>query len=205
MHQARGVRGLANASRLEKQVWEQFHADSEAIAAEAQQAYERLPVVALGAEHLVIGSLMRRNVLAYKAPEGNEGYDLICIHPDPRHRPKPKQRSQVRVQVKSRFATDCDRGVLVRPETVDAFDYLVAVFMNIGRFQRGRDGTEGKADVEFYTLPATFIRKHQNKGGWRKLFLRGMGAQLEPYADEVGFEQVAKDLGVPRPSRLTKG
>jgi hypothetical protein len=27
---------------------------------------------------------MRRNILTYKAPPNNEGYDLICIHPDPR-------------------------------------------------------------------------------------------------------------------------
>ena len=61
----------------------------------------RLPVVSLGAEHLVIGYLMRRNILAYKAPPNNEGYDVICIHPDPRRTKKP-----VRVQVKSRYATD---------------------------------------------------------------------------------------------------
>src|SRR5690606_10242766 len=36
------IRGLPNRSRLEAQVWEQFHADSEAIAAEAEAAYERL-------------------------------------------------------------------------------------------------------------------------------------------------------------------
>jgi len=37
----------------------------------------RLPVLSEGAEHLVMGYLMRRNILAYKAPPGNEGYDLI--------------------------------------------------------------------------------------------------------------------------------
>jgi hypothetical protein len=52
-----------------------------------------------------MGHLMRRNILTYKAPPNNEGYDLICIHPDPRVSAK-----QVRVQVKSRLATDCDRG-----------------------------------------------------------------------------------------------
>lgn len=57
----------------------------------------RYPVVSLGVEHLIIGHLMRRNVLAYKAPQNNEGYDLICIHPDPRISAK-----QIRVQVKSR-------------------------------------------------------------------------------------------------------
>ena len=45
--------------------------------------FTRFPVVSLGAEHLVMGYLMRRNILAYKAPPNNEGYDLICIHPDP--------------------------------------------------------------------------------------------------------------------------
>jgi hypothetical protein len=33
--------------------------------------------------------LMGRNILAHKAPPNNEGYDLICIHPDSRHIPLP--------------------------------------------------------------------------------------------------------------------
>jgi hypothetical protein len=53
----------------------------------AKQEFLRLPVVSAGAEFLVMGLLMRRNILAYKAPPNNEGYDLICIHPDPRHQP----------------------------------------------------------------------------------------------------------------------
>lgn len=57
----------------------------------------RLPVVSAGAEHLVMGYLMRRNILTYEAPRNNEGYDLICIHPDPRHKPKRGQLAQVRV------------------------------------------------------------------------------------------------------------
>jgi hypothetical protein len=71
-----------------------------------KQIFTRYPVIAAGAEFLVMGHLMRRNILTYKAPPNNEGYDLICIHPDPR-----VSSRQVRVQVKSRLATDCDRGV----------------------------------------------------------------------------------------------
>lgn len=56
---------------------------------------------------------MRRNILTYKAPPNNEGYDLICIHPDPRRHSK----KVVRVQVKSRYQTDSDRSVLVKEET----------------------------------------------------------------------------------------
>jgi hypothetical protein len=42
----------------------------------------RFPVISRGAEHLVMGYLMRRNILTYTAPPNNEGYDLICIHPN---------------------------------------------------------------------------------------------------------------------------
>ncbi len=56
----------------------------------------RLPVVSHGAEFLVQGYLMRRNILTCKAPQNNEGYDLICIDPDPL-----KVTRQIRVQVKA--------------------------------------------------------------------------------------------------------
>ena len=46
----------------------------------------RFPVISEGAEYLVMGYLMRRNILSYKALEANEGCDHICIHPVPRHR-----------------------------------------------------------------------------------------------------------------------
>jgi hypothetical protein len=52
-----------------------------------EKSWLRLPVVAASSEYLVMGHLMRRNILTYKAPQNNEGYDLICIHPDPRHIP----------------------------------------------------------------------------------------------------------------------
>ena len=43
----------------------------------------RILVVSHGAEFLVQGYLMRRNLLTYKAAANNKGYDLIRIHPDP--------------------------------------------------------------------------------------------------------------------------
>jgi hypothetical protein len=90
----------------------------------------RLPVVSAGAEYLVMGYLMRRNILTYKAPPNNEGYDLICIHPNPRHIPSHGELAQVRVQVKSRYATDCDRGFPVKETSFGAFDFLIVVFLN---------------------------------------------------------------------------
>jgi hypothetical protein len=103
----------------------------------------RLPVVSAGAEHLVMGYLMRRNILTYKAPPNNEGYDLICIHPNPRHRPARNELPQVRVQVKSRYATDCDRGFPVKEASFDAFDFLIVAFLNIVKFGGRNDGSAG--------------------------------------------------------------
>jgi hypothetical protein len=84
-----------------------------------------------------MGYLMRRNILAYTDPMNNEGYDLICIDPDLRHVPRRGQKAQVRVQVKSRYSTDRDRGFPVKAESFDAFDFLVVAFLNIGNYGRG--------------------------------------------------------------------
>lgn len=150
-----------------------------------------------------MGYLMRRNILTYKAPPGNEGYDLICIHPDPRRTPKRGQKAQVRVQVKSRYASDCDRGFPLKEESLNAFDFLVAAFLNIGNFNRRRDGSDGCAPVEFYTLPGDVIRTlHDSSSTWQKVRLRRLGNELEQYRDDAGFELIAQALGVARPSKV---
>ncbi len=110
-----------------------------------------------------MGHLMRRNILAYKAPPNNEGYDLICIHPGPRQIPQPGELAQVRVQVKSRYATDCDRGFPVKEVSLDAFDFLIVVFLNIGRFFGKDDGSSGEREPEFFTFPREFIREQTSR------------------------------------------
>jgi hypothetical protein len=167
-----------------------------------RQPFFRLPVVSAGAEHLVMGYLMRRNILAYKAPPNNEGYDLICIHPDTRHRPRKGELPQVRIQVKSRYATDCNLSFPVKEESLNAFDFLVAVFLNIGHFYRGRDGSAGIREPDFYTFSSNFIRKHHEKTStWQKVCLRPLGNKIEKFKNEAGFELIAEALGVLRPSR----
>ena len=122
----------------------------------------RFPVLEHGAEALVQGYLMRRNILTSQAPRKNEGYDLICIHPDPRKKVRP-----VRVQVKSRYQTDCDRSIIVPRKSRGAFDFVVAVFLNVGYFYKAG---EAKCEPEFFTLPAAWIEQHRNKRStWGKL------------------------------------
>ncbi|HEU5198814.1 MAG TPA: hypothetical protein VFU32_04215 [Ktedonobacterales bacterium] len=171
----------------------------------SKRTFFQLPVVAAGAEYLVMGYLMRRNILAYKAPPGNEGYDLICIHPDPRHHLKPNELAQVRVQVKSRYATDHNYQVALKEAAIDAFDYLVVAFMNIGFYHRKQAPvTAGQKEPEFYTLPTSFVREHHTRAasGWENLILRGLEGEIEPYKNESGFELIAQALGIDYPSRL---
>jgi hypothetical protein len=156
----------------------------------------RLPVVSLSAEYLTIGYLMRRNILAYKAPPNNEGYDLICIQPDPR-----KVTRQVRVQVKSRYQTDCDRAFPLKKKTLFAFDYLIVAFLNIGYFYRRTEVKAGIQEPEFYTLPRSFVEEHHKivASGFEKVHTKGL--DLSAYKNGKGFELIATDLGILYPSR----
>ncbi|MCA9774807.1 MAG: hypothetical protein KC466_20470, partial [Myxococcales bacterium] len=140
--------------------------------------------------------------LTYEAPPRNEGYNLICIHPDPRHRLRKGEKAQVRVQVKSRYSTTSNRAVPLKEDRRDAFDFLVVVFLNIGNFGRGGDGREGAAPPEFYTLPARVARRtHDTRNAWKKISLRGKDKEMARYRDENGFERIAVALGVEPPQR----
>ena len=115
------------------------------------------------------------------------------------HPPRsPEKDGQVRIQVKSRYATDCDRSFPVKERTFGAFDFLIAVFLNVGNFFRSR--ATGEREPEFYTFPTEFIRlHHNNQTQWGKVHLRGR--DIEECRNENGFELIATALEIPYPSR----
>lgn len=160
------------------------------------EPWARYPVVNLGAEYLVMGHLMRRNILTYKAPPNYEGYDLIAVHPNPRV-PGPK----LRLQVKSRLATDAGYFFPLKERALDSFDFLVFVRLNVDYFY-GRAGQAGGGRApEFYTLSPKVVEQHFSKsGGWGGRIVFHKGDDLTPYRDERGFEQIARALRVPLPA-----
>jgi hypothetical protein len=172
---------------------------------ETERDWLRLPVVSAGAEYLVMGYLMRRNILTYKAPPNNEGYDLICIHPNPRYKPENGQLAQVRVQVKSRYASDSDMGFPIKETSLDAFDFLVVAFLNIGKFYGKHVGLDGANAPVFYTLPNKLVRQQHNKTtSWQKVRLKNLKDEIAQYEGEQGFEQIAQALGIAKPLKLKK-
>ena len=74
-----------------------------------------------------MGYLMRRNILAYKAPPNNEGYDLICIHPD-RGMSRAMAKS-LKLEFRSRVATRriATEEVPLKEVSRTAFDFLRVV------------------------------------------------------------------------------
>ncbi len=155
-----------------------------------------LPVVSLSAEYLAMGYLLRRNILAYKAPQNNEGYDLICIHPNPKETSKA-----LRVQVKSRYQTDCDRAFPVKEKSFNAFDFLIVVFLNIGYFYKKKPVLQGYKEPEIYVFPNKFIREHHHivESGWQKVKTKQL--DIEKYKNEKGIELIAKKLKIAYPSK----
>jgi hypothetical protein len=109
--------------------------------------------------------------------------------------------------VKSRLASDGADGFPIKAQALDAFDFLIVAFLNVGFFGRRaltQGARAGARAPEFYTLPPEFVREHHNAtSSWEKVRTRGLN--LESYKDERGFEQIAIALGIPYPEKVFPG
>src|SRR3989338_515485 len=156
----------------------------------AQRWQKKLRLVSQGSEYLVMGYLMCRNIRVDKARPNTKCYDLVCM-------PARRHTKPLRIQVKSRSQLKNDGSVSIDKRTIDGFDYLVAVFLNITKKQP-------IARPEFYTVSQQWVRDHheQYPSGSGKVFLKkkGMKDEMEAFKDTLGLEEIARELGVPRPA-----
>jgi hypothetical protein len=139
-----------------------------------------------GAEFLVLGLLLVEGIQAMKAYTRFPGYDLLAFNPE--------NQRQARLQVKSRWATDYDRGFLIK--NFDS-DFVVHVALNRGfRYRRRQTSTDdGLHPPLVYVFPVDVVKNAQRGStAWSKVWLRDI-PDANDYIDK--WELVREFLGLP--------
>ncbi len=126
------------------------------------------------AEFLVLGRLLLEGVVAHKNYTKIPEYDLVATDLE--------VTTSVTLQVKSEWATDQNRGFVIKGMSCD---FLVFVALNRG-YRSGKknaaSGDSGIREPEFYVFPAGVIENAPRKKKLGKLFIRTI-RDYENYRD----------------------
>lgn len=138
-----------------------------------------------GAEFLALGALLIEGIVAHKTYTNTQGYDLIASDAE--------NGTSLRIQVKSRWATDYDGGFLIK--NLDC-DFVVFVALNRGyRYRLKAAATSsGKLAPKFYVFPASILLAAPRSEGWGKLFLKNI-LDAETYVDR--WDMISEALKQP--------
>lgn len=127
------------------------------------------------AEFLVLGRLLLEGVVAHKNYTKIPEYDLVATNPE--------VTTSVTIQVKSQWATDQEKGFIIKGMNCD---FLVFVALNRGyrsaRKKKTATVDSGRKEPEFYVFPASVIEKAPRKKKMGKLFIRTI-RDYENYRD----------------------
>lgn len=162
------------------------------------------PILSIGAEYYAMAMLMRRNIMTFKAPERNEGYDLICVNDG------IKDGKVARIQVKSRahYDSDCSFCVDITENALkeNKFDYLILVFQNIVKYDRGKykgfnEANKGKTnpeelEPEIYTFSVKELKNQKWISGEKMRLTKDFKKVAFKYSGMVGIEKIAKYLKI---------
>jgi hypothetical protein len=143
---------------------------------------------AAGAEFLVLSSLLIEGIQAFKAYTNFPGYDLIATNPE--------KNLSCRIQVKSRWATDWDRGFPIKNFDCD-FVTLVALNRGYRYHRRARPDDSGRRAPEVWVFPIEVVKDVTDvREGWQKANTRNI-ADLESYLDNWGLVRMLLQMGTP--------
>lgn len=94
-------------------------------------------------------------------------------------------------------------GSPVKERSINAFDFLVVAFLNVGYYlskAKKHAAVDGAAEPEFYVLTPEFLRIHYRKSGrWGKIMPRGL--DIDAYRGSKGFDLIAQALDIPYPAK----
>ncbi len=133
-----------------------------------------------GAEFLVCGNLLIEGIATYKTYTQMKGYDLISIDPD--------HGTSAKIQVKSRWATDSDRGFLIKNFDTD---FVVLALLNRAYHysEKKKKTGVGKFPPEYFVLPVNVVKVAQSKNSSLGKVLSKNIPELEKYRDAWGLER----------------
>lgn len=119
------------------------------------------------AHFLVLGRLLLEGVVAHKNYTKIPEYDLVATDPD--------VTTSVTIQVKSQWATDQDKGFVIKGMSCD---FLVFVALNRGyrssRKKTSQSGDTGQREPEFFVFPVKVIEGAPRKKKLGKLLIRAI-------------------------------
>jgi len=79
----------------------------------------------------------------------------------------------------------------VKEKCLDAFDFLVVAFLNIGTFFNKNDGLTGEEQPEFYTLTDDFIREHHDaSSSWQEVNLKKLQTEIDHSRTKPGLSKL---------------
>lgn len=118
------------------------------------------------AEFLVLGRLLLEGVVAHKNYTRIPEYDLVATDPE--------VTTSVTIQVKSQWATDQDKGFVIKGTSCD---FLVFVALNRGyksAKNKSKSGDSGKKEPEFFVFPMKIIAEAPRRKKLGKLLIRAI-------------------------------
>jgi len=137
-----------------------------------------------GAEFLVLGNLLMRDIHSTKAYTRFPGWDILAVNPD--------SGKQARIQVKSRWATDSSNFLV---KNFDC-DFVVLVHLNRGfNFKKRNHVDDGVSEPQFWIIPTSSLIELinvKNKSGqfggsysFRRSEMESKGAPFESKWDLI--------------------